>query len=96
MRRDWKAARAKVDREGCCRVCGIGGRLEAAHIIPRSLGGEQREESIVPLCPACHRAYDGGRLDLLPYLTFEEQAEAVRVLGMSRAMRRISNEGRSE
>jgi 5-methylcytosine-specific restriction endonuclease McrA len=92
VKRDWKAARAKVDRENACRVCGIGGRLESAHVVPRSLGGGQSEDSIVPLCPDHHRDYDGRRLDLLPHLTHDEQAEAVRVLGLERARRRLSPE----
>jgi hypothetical protein len=32
---------------------------------------------IVPLCRKHHRAYDAHELDLLPYLTVEEQAQAV-------------------
>ena len=89
-KRDWTAARAKVEREGECRQCGSRSELQAAHIVPRSLGGGQLEDSIVPLCGSCHRAYDAGRLDLLPALTRDEQAEAVRVLGLTRALRRIS------
>ena len=90
LARDWTAARKKVDAEGECRWCAYRDNLEAAHIIPRSLGGGQSPDSIVPLCRDCHRAYDAGRLDLLPALTFAEQAEAVRVLGIHRALQRIS------
>ena len=90
MKRDWTAARQKCDAEQECRWCGYRGGLDAAHIVPRSLGGGQSADSIVPLCRDCHRAYDAGRLDLLPALTFAEQAEAVRVLGIHRALQRIS------
>lgn len=79
-RRDWTAARAKVEAEGACRACGIGGRLEAAHIIPRSINPTEANmdaTGICPLCPSCHREYDSHELDLLPYLTPVEQAHAV-------------------
>jgi 5-methylcytosine-specific restriction endonuclease McrA len=92
VRRDWTAARAKVEREANCRICGAAWKIEAAHIIPRSLGGGQSEDAIVPLCPDHHREYDSHRLDLLPHLTHDEQAEAVRVLGLERARRRLSPE----
>lgn len=102
MKRDWTAAREKVEAEGRCRVCGGGGIsrlvLEAAHIIGRehdnhpSIGGPEHiygkatlpvmPVRIVPLCRhmrgrGCHPAYDAHELDLLPYLTVEEQAQAV-------------------
>jgi heterodisulfide reductase subunit B len=91
-KRDWTAARAKVDREGQCRVCGTSFQLEAAHIVPRSLGGRMSEDAIVPLCRLCHMDYDDLRLSLTEYLTHDEQAEAVRVLGLERARRRLSPE----
>lgn len=35
-RRDWTDARAKVERAGCCRVCGYASEmLQAAHIVGR-------------------------------------------------------------
>ena len=85
MRRDWSKARAKVDREGCCRVCGTTARrIEAAHIV-----GREHDDKvvvpirIVPLCgPAtdtttCHGKQHARRLDLLAYLSVPEQAQAV-------------------
>lgn len=90
MKRNWSQARAKVDREGECRICTARRDLESAHIIPRSLGGGQSEDAIVPLCPDCHRKYDSGSLDLLPALSYAEQAEAVRVVGIHRALARLS------
>ena len=93
-RRDWTEARAKVDAEYQCRVCGYRGSLEAAHVVPRSLGGGQKADSVVPLCRRCHTDFDGLRLDLIPYLTKSEQAEAVRVLGIERARRRLSGDER--
>jgi hypothetical protein len=51
-----------------CIICGATHRIDPAHLIPRSLGGCGDPLCVVPLCRGCHRAYDQGRLDLLPYL----------------------------
>lgn len=85
------AARAKVEREGRCRVCGTEGvdRLDAAHVWDRSQGGPGFDDpdAIVPLCSAikggagCHDAYDAHELDLLPYMTTDEQVALVRYAG---------------
>lgn len=97
-RRDWTAAREKVDAEGQCRACGAGEssdvRLEAAHLWPRSMGGTQEPAGIVPLCSrlgphGCHQLFDEHRLNLGHVLTTEEQAELVRQSGsLASAMRR--------
>jgi 5-methylcytosine-specific restriction endonuclease McrA len=95
VKRDWTDAREKCEGEGCCRVCRRPDP-EAAHIIPRSqvsFGGEH-SDNIVPLCRGCHRGYDQGRLDLLPYLTRSEQAKAVELHGLIGALRRITNTAR--
>jgi 5-methylcytosine-specific restriction endonuclease McrA len=86
--------RAKCDREGLCRVCARKG-VDAAHIIPRSRvkpGIGEDERNCCPLCRTCHAAFDQGRLDLLPFLTREEQSYAVELVGLFEAYRRISNE----
>lgn len=94
--RDWTAARAKVDDEGACRVCGQLSpvRVEAAHIIARGRvpGPEAMDPlNIVPLCGEHHAAYDHRQLDLLPYLTVEEQAFAVYCArGIAPATKRIT------
>lgn len=99
------AAREKVEREGRCRVCGFGPaeRLEAAHTWDRSLGGPGFDEpdAVVPLCstssggPGCHQAYDDHQLDLLPYLTTDEQVALVRLAGsIERARSRAMGAGR--
>ena len=93
-RRDWKEARAKVEDEGECRSCGVldgeryfgniglvVARLEAAHLWPRSRGGLQEPDGIVPLCGECHRLFDSHRLDLLSVLRPVEQTELVRQAG---------------
>jgi hypothetical protein len=110
MKRDWRLAREKVDREGGCRVCGTTQRVEAAHITgrehdskqaifyPAIVGGEVvvSEERICPLCgPAtdtttCHGKQHAKRLDLLPYLTREEETQAVADVGIERAHRLLA------
>jgi hypothetical protein len=99
------AAREKVEREGFCRVCGVGGsdKLDAAHTWNRGQGGAGFDEpdAIVPLCSrikgglGCHDAYDGHELDLLPYLTTDEQVCLVRYAGtIERARHRAMGAGR--
>ena len=99
MRRDWSAARAKVDREGRCRNCPNTWPLETAHVIGRAR--DRREngkaivdpDSVIPLCGDCHRLYDLGQLDILPLLTTTEQARAVLDAdGMITALRRVTSE----
>ena len=88
-RRDWTEARAKVDDEAQCRACGMGGRLEAAHLWPRSMGGTQDPDGIVPLCPRCHVDFDAHKLNVGHVLSTVEQAELVRQAGsIARAYRR--------
>jgi hypothetical protein len=110
VKRDWISARAKVEQEGGCRVCGTNRRVEAAHIIGREHDRDSRNglvanrdpeayfvrpDRIVPLCgPAtdsttCHGKYDAHRLDLLPYLTREEEAQAVADVGLENARMRL-------
>jgi hypothetical protein len=93
------AARAKVEGEGKCRVCGIRAEhCDAAHTIDRSLSssGFVDPDLIVPLCSqikggaGCHAAYDAHALDLLPYLTRAEEVAMVREVGIERARRRAT------
>jgi hypothetical protein len=50
-----------------------------------------KRDSVVALCRPCHSSYDAYELDLLDYLTLDEQLEAVRVLGsIARAFRRLA------
>ena len=89
--RNWDDAIEKVRDEGQCRVCGVQRQLEAAHLAPRKFDKPRRAgsktlyvhpDNIVCLCAHCHRdLFDMGRLDLLEYLTLEEQLHVVRVLG---------------
>lgn len=84
MSRDWTGPREKVDDEGRCRVCGATNGLDPTHLIPRSQvppGIGEEAGNIVPLCRECHDAQHRHELDLLPYLTREEQATAVFLAG---------------
>lgn len=93
INRDWTEARAKVEREGCCRSCGHDQVLEAAHVLGREYDDKKplrptsrwrpfhvAPDRIIPLCNACHQGPNGQhakRLDTLPLLTEIEQAQAV-------------------
>lgn len=89
-KRSWEAAILKIERESACRVCAshnvvTDGRVEAAHIIGREHDRWDDAlkaywvdpDSIVPLCGLHHESYHARDLDLLPYLTIEEQLVAV-------------------
>lgn len=80
--------------EGRCRVCGATSGLQAAHTIGRKYDdrrtGVVAPADVVPLCLEHHQQYDARRLDLLPYLTLEEQARAVLHVGLERARKRLS------
>lgn len=103
-RRDWSAANAKLESEGCCRVCGATSHLERAHIMGRKYDEPVHPGSrvlyvdpnrIVPLCgpfpDGCHGEYDHKRLDLLSRLSVEEQTQAVSDAGgIEQARRRLA------
>jgi hypothetical protein len=67
------AQRAKVAGQ-CCLVCGER-PVDPAHLVPRSLGGCDHADCVVPLCRVHHRLYDRGELDLLPHLEPRHRAE---------------------
>lgn len=75
-----------------CVFCGATG-CDPAHVTPRSLGGCDDALCVVPLCRACHRAYDTGALNLLPVLLKRplELEHAIEHLGHERAIWRITN-----
>ena len=98
-RRDWTAARAKVeaDNHGRCRVCRAAG-VDAAHVIPRSINPTEANmgaDAVVGLCRRCHTLVDSHQLDLLPYLTLDEQVHAVRMAGSIERARQIITGSRS-
>ena len=76
-----------------CIVCGVSG-CDPAHLIDRSIGGDDDPRAVVALCRRCHRAYDEDGLSLLEYLEPDHRAElayAVELVGMMAALRRITN-----
>jgi hypothetical protein len=86
-----EAQRSKVAGQACL-ICGRR-PVDPAHLVPRSLGGCDDIACVVPLCRPCHRAYDLGRLDLLPYLEPRwrpELAHALMHLGLFRLLRRVT------
>lgn len=95
MRRDWRAAREKLEAEGHCRFCGTTHGLTCAHIIPRSrigaMGGAEDSRNIIPLCQRDHTLQHAGRLELLPLMTLEEQSYAAWLVGIAEAYRRTTN-----
>jgi len=85
------AQQAKI-AGGACVVCLQTKGLTPAHLAPRSLGGCDHPDCVVPLCWLHHRAYDTGRLELLPHLEPRWRAEvahAVIHLGLMGAVRRL-------
>jgi hypothetical protein len=90
------AQRDKIAGQGCV-VCGRRSRVDPAHLIPRTLGGCDESDCVVPLCREHHRAYDAGELDLLIHLEpawRHEVAHAVLHAGLIGALRRLT--GRRE
>ena len=71
-------------------------RVDPAHLIPRVAWRLWERLCVIRSCRRCHRAYDAGELDLLPYLEpawRAQVAHAVGHVGLIGALRRIS--GRS-
>ena len=78
---------------GACVVCLQTKGITPAHLAPRSLGGCDHPDCVVPLCWLHHRAYDTGRLELFPHLEPQcraEVAHAVSHLGLIGAVRRLA------
>jgi hypothetical protein len=85
------AQRAKVAGRACL-VCGQR-PVDPAHLVPRSLGGCDHPDCVVPLCRTHHRLYDRGRLDLLSRLEPRFRAELAHGLlhlGLLRLLRRVT------
>ncbi len=87
--------KAKVKRQGSrveSRMQTLEQNPDPAHVVPRSHGGCDHEDCIVPLPRDVHNAYDRGEFDLLPYLTLSEQAHAVSHLGILGALKRTTGD----
>ena len=100
-KRDYTAGRAKIDEEnGQCRVCGSTFQVECAHLVARSQCGPgvgEDPRNLIPLCRTHHRQLDRQDmpyLDVLPYLSAEEQAYAVQIHPgkLVGAYRRLTND----
>jgi hypothetical protein len=86
------AQRAKIVG-GACVVCLQTKGITPANLAPRSLGGCDHPDCVVPLYWLHHRAYDTRRLELLPHLEPQrrpEVAHAVSHLGLIGAVRRLA------
>lgn len=92
MKRDWTEAKKKCVTEGRCRVCKRAPSqqhpLTPAHLVHRGMGGDMSADNIVPLCIVHHSAFDKHKLDILPYLTTDEQVTMVRLSGSIESARR--------
>ena len=64
--------REKV-RDRVCVEC-ASSPCDPAHLTPRSLGGCDHPDCVVPLCRDCHRAFDLHELDLEPVLALRQMA----------------------
>jgi hypothetical protein len=53
-------------------------------------GPGEDPRNIVPLCRPCHEAFDTVSLDLLPYLTLQEQGYAAQLVGLVEAYQRLT------
>lgn len=95
--------KAKVEREGPRLDLSVAeihalvglvdlGPTDPAHIVPRTQGGCDSEHCICPLPRLLHDLYDDGKLDLLPWLTLEEQAHAASHAGLLGALKRTSTD----
>lgn len=65
-------------------------RIDPAHVTPRSLGGCDAPECVIPLSRCLHDRLDSTGLWILDALTVEEQAHAVGHLGLIGALKRAS------
>jgi hypothetical protein len=77
LKRSKTFAASKVQQEKVkllpCAHCGTEGDqfnpIDPAHLWPRSKGGCNHPNCVIPLCRSCHRIYDpSGGLELLPAL----------------------------
>lgn len=83
--------RAMVAGRGCLiPMCGKH-PVDAAHIIPRGLGGCDDRLCVMPLCRDHHRQYDTGNLDVLGHLWPAYPEELKHALGHVGPMRLVKH-----
>lgn len=73
-----------------CRICETANDVDRHHIVPRSIRRDDHELNLVPVCRADHRAIHRKEVDLLPWLTLEEQAHAAGLIGLQQAFRLLA------
>ena len=66
--------RQKVRDRGCVNCGQTTIRCDPAHLTPRSLGGCDDQDCVIPLCRSCHREFDEGMIDLEPVLALRQFA----------------------
>lgn len=76
------AGRLKCNTEARCRVCGARTlAVDAHHVVPRSQGGDDVAENLVPLCapwePSCHRLVTENDPDALRALRAALEADEI-------------------
>ena len=54
--------RKKLLKTGC-EICGFNRYLESCHIVPKRIGGGEKEENKIVLCPNHHKLLDYGLLN---------------------------------
>lgn len=94
------SAQREATRSRPCLVDASHFGVEPAHLIDRQMLTEGQEDprATVPLCRSCHRSYDDGTLDILPWLELGfsvELAYAVERFGLVSTLRRVTNERQS-
>jgi hypothetical protein len=62
--------RRKVFDSRCINCGGLG--CDPAHLTSRAQGGCNHPDCVVPLCRACHTAFDNGTIDLEPIIALRE------------------------
>jgi hypothetical protein len=96
--RTTEAQKARVAGLPCIVCAEHAGHCHPAHVVARShpkMPDEAANDTraVIPLCFTDHRAYDDGKLDLLPYLEpvwRDAQEWAAGAVGLATAMRTIT------
>lgn len=87
--------RTKVDGRLCVN-CGDPGPCDPAHLCSRAQGGCDHPDCVVPLCRACHRAFDEGHVDLEPVLALDafaaERSHMAGHMSFQRCVQRLRGE----
>lgn len=58
QRPEWRRLARNATRGRTCDVCGSGDRVTAHHMNPRTDGGPDALENLLPLCGSCHSQYE--------------------------------------